>query len=305
MDIMLFFWIWWKTCLNAVMTLPECWPSRFPLPCVWCERSSSPAAHTPWPECWSSPTKRWSWSTCAIATRIEPPWKKSVAPWMNWNAWWAVNGHIFYVTLSVLLQSCQLLVVGCHPAQRPICATLTNKLTLSCTSAGCKRWRCASRRLSPFPWNQLEFRLRFCSRGCFAKRNSWTRSVYVRGLLRMGPWLFAGFFPGGATSKFCSSFSGCWRCNASGRSQNALPVLYPISLCWLDLNSQSFVWIFFALRLSEMLFLFTNCRISIFRALSTNTLSDYLRIINRQNNTSGEKNKNVRHSRKTVSSDDK
>jgi len=45
----------------------------------------------------------------------------------------------------------------------------------------------------------------------------------------------------GATSKFFLSSSGCWRCNANGRSQNALP-FYPISLCWLDLNSQSFVW---------------------------------------------------------------
>jgi len=24
------------------------------------------------------------------------------------------------------------------------------------------------------------------------------------------------------TSKFCSSFTGCWWCNANGRSQNAL-----------------------------------------------------------------------------------
>jgi len=48
-------------------------------------------------------------------------------------------------------------------------------------------------------------------------------------------------FQGGATSKFCLSFSGCWRCSASGYSQNALPFL-PISLCWLNLNSQSFVW---------------------------------------------------------------
>ena len=190
------------------------------------------------------------------------------------------------------------------PTQRPICATLTNKLTLSCTSAGCKRWRCASRRLSPFPWNQLEFRLRFCSRDCFAKRNSWTWSVYVRGLLRMGPWMFAGFFPGGATSKFCLSFSGCWRCNASGRSQNALPVLYPISLCWLDLNSQSFVWIFFALRLSEMLFLFTNCLISIF----SSTFYKYVKRLFKNNQQTEQherwKNKNVRHSRKTVSSND-
>jgi len=31
------------------------------------------------------------------------------------------------------------------------------------------------------------------------------------------------FFQGGAKSTFCLSFSGCWRCSAHGRSQNALP----------------------------------------------------------------------------------
>jgi len=33
------------------------------------------------------------------------------------------------------------------------------------------------------------------------------------------------FFQGEATSKFCLSFSGCWRWNANGPSQNALPFL--------------------------------------------------------------------------------
>jgi len=28
-----------------------------------------------------------------------------------------------------------------------------------------------------------------------------------------------------ATSKFCLTFTGYWRCNANGRSQNALPFL--------------------------------------------------------------------------------
>jgi len=29
----------------------------------------------------------------------------------------------------------------------------------------------------------------------------------------------------GSSSKFCISFSGYWRCNANGRSQNTLPFL--------------------------------------------------------------------------------
>jgi len=34
------------------------------------------------------------------------------------------------------------------------------------------------------------------------------------------------FFQGKATSQFCLSFSGCWRCNSIGPSQNALPFLH-------------------------------------------------------------------------------
>jgi len=37
-------------------------------------------------------------------------------------------------------------------------------------------------------------------------------------------WASAEFFPRGAKSTFCLSFSGCWRRNAHGRSQNALSV---------------------------------------------------------------------------------
>jgi len=33
------------------------------------------------------------------------------------------------------------------------------------------------------------------------------------------------FFQVGATLIFCLSFSGCWRCNANGLSQNVLPFL--------------------------------------------------------------------------------
>jgi len=45
---------------------------------------------------------------------------------------------------------------------------------------------------------------------------------------------------------------------------------YPISLCWLNLNSQSVVWNIFCTSASRNAFLFINCPISIFRTLSTN-----------------------------------
>jgi len=35
-------------------------------------------------------------------------------------------------------------------------------------------------------------------------------------------WTSAEIFPGWATSKFCLSFTDCWRCHANGLSQNAL-----------------------------------------------------------------------------------
>jgi len=41
----------------------------------------------------------------------------------------------------------------------------------------------------------------------------------------MHPWASAKIFPREPTSKFCLSFSGCWRYNANGRSQNVLPFL--------------------------------------------------------------------------------
>jgi len=40
------------------------------------------------------------------------------------------------------------------------------------------------------------------------------------------PWASAEIFPGGAKSTFCSTFSGCWRCNANGRTQSASPLLH-------------------------------------------------------------------------------
>jgi len=40
------------------------------------------------------------------------------------------------------------------------------------------------------------------------------------------PWASAEIFPGGAKSTFWLSFSGFWRCNPNGRTQNALPLLH-------------------------------------------------------------------------------
>jgi len=59
---------------------------------------------------------------------------------------------------------------------------------------------------------------------------------------------------------------------------------------------------FSTLRLSVMFFLFINCLISIFRALST--ISHNLRIINGQNNMNGEKTRKL-ETRKIVSSNEK
>jgi len=39
------------------------------------------------------------------------------------------------------------------------------------------------------------------------------------------PWASAEFFRGRATSKYYWSSSGCWRCSATGHSQNALSFL--------------------------------------------------------------------------------
>ena len=79
---------------------------------------------------------------------------------------------------------------------------------------------------------------------------------------------------------------------------------YPISLCWLTLNSPYSFEMFPTLRLSEIyFFIFLNCLISIFRALSTNKA----KFKNNQRPEQHErwKNKKVRHSPKTVASNEK
>ena len=45
-------------------------------------------------------------------------------------------------------------------------------------------------------------------------------------------------FPEGETSTLCLSFSDCWRCNANGRSHNALRFLHRIENCTM-LRQQS------------------------------------------------------------------
>jgi len=96
------------------------------------------------------------------------------------------------------------------------------------------------------------------------------------------------FSRGGETSKFCLSFSGCWRCNVNGRSQNALS-FYPISLCWLNLNSQYFVWNVFCTSAIRNAFSFHKLS-NIHFCERFLQISRILRIINGQN-MSGENQK--------------
>ena len=82
-------------------------------------------------------------------------------------------------------------------------------------------------------------------------------------LVRSWTWASAEIFPGGATSNFCLSFSGCWRCNANGCSQNALPFLPHWSV--LAEPQFSIVCLKWFLHCGYRdAFLFINCLISIF-----------------------------------------
>jgi len=85
-----------------------------------------------------------------------------------------------------------------------------------------------------------------------------------------GQWESAEIFPGGQRRNFALSFSGYWRCIASGRSQKRFTLSNPVVCAgWTSiLNRLSEM--FYTLRLSGMLFHFINCLISIFRAHSTN-----------------------------------
>jgi len=70
-----------------------------------------------------------------------------------------------------------------------------------------------------FDQPQLKFRsvvLRIALIGKFSVE--WPQASFL--------WVPAVIFPGGETSTFCLYFSGCWQCNALGRSQSASPFLH-------------------------------------------------------------------------------
>ena len=118
---------------------------------------------------------------------------------------------------------------------------------------------------------------------------SWTVPLTYALEVNASAWASAEIFPGGATSKF-AYFLGCWRCNANGRSQNALP-FQPHLVCAgrtsvLNLLSKMFS----TLRLLEMPFLFINGLISV---ISSTFYKYVIEIINGQSNMSREKNKKV------------
>jgi len=55
---------------------------------------------------------------------------------------------------------------------------------------------------------------------------SHTRSLSGTGLYTVVMGVRRNFSRGGAKSTFWLSFSGCWRCNANGRTRNASPFLH-------------------------------------------------------------------------------
>jgi len=84
------------------------------------------------------------------------------------------------------------------------------------------------------------------------------------------PWASVEIFPGGQRWNFSYPFQVADNVMRMDIHKTLYP-FYPISLCWLNLNSQSFVWnVFYTFAISEMLFLLLKCLISILRALSTN-----------------------------------
>ena len=84
-----------------------------------------------------------------------------------------------------------------------------------------------------------------------------------------------------------------------GHTMLSTPLIFADWTSILNLLSEMFS----AFRQSEVLFRVINCRLSIFEHLLQ--VSHTLRMINGQNDMSGEKNTKVRHSRKTVSDNEK
>jgi len=72
----------------------------------------------------------------------------------------------------------------------------------------------------------------------------WLNHITARKSHHCTTWAFAEIFFRGETSKFCLSFLGCWRCNANGRSQNALTFLHhkENAPCYGNSNKKALRW---------------------------------------------------------------
>jgi len=101
----------------------------------------------------------------------------------------------------------------------------------------------------------------------------------------MHPWAFAENFPRGQRRNFAYPFQVADDAMWMDVHKTLYP-FNPINVCWLNLILNRLHDMFSTLRLSEMLFLFINCLISIFEHFLQ--ISHNLRIINGQNNMSGE-----------------
>ena len=115
-------------------------------------------------------------------------------------------------------------------------------------------------------------------------------------------WASAEIFPEGQSRNVAYPLQIADDAKQMDVHQTVYP-FYHISLCWLNLKSQSFVRNVFYASAIRNAFLFINCVISNFWALSTNNHN--LRIINGQNNVSGEKTRKLDSLKKTVSSNEK
>jgi len=107
----------------------------------------------------------------------------------------------------------------------------------------------------------------------------------------MDSWAFTEIFPGGQRWTSSYPFQVADDVIQMGVHKTLYP-FYLINLCWLNLNSQSFVWnVFCTSAISEMLFIFIKCLISIFE--HSLQRKHNLWITNDQNNMSGEKTRKL------------
>jgi len=117
------------------------------------------------------------------------------------------------------------------------------------------------------------------------------------------PWVRAEIFRVGATRSFAYPFQVADDAMQMDVRKTLYP-FYPISLCCLNLNAQSFVRnVFYTLAIRNTFSFHKLSNIHFFEHFLQ--MSHNFRIINIQNNMSCEKNKKARHSRRTVSSNEK